>query len=97
GAGTGDNAAREILSFSGQSGTRQAKYLNWWSRYRGLRGARDDYHPHVDTAEGIHVASPEHHERGCPTRPQPEPYQGGNRGPRRITGDAVPRGTRTAG
>jgi hypothetical protein len=38
-----------------------------------------------------------HQERGCPTRPQPEPYQGGNRGPKRITGDAVPRRDKDGG
>src|SRR5919106_3401891 len=39
----------------------------------------------------------QHQERGCPTRPQPEPYQGGNRGPMRITGDAVPRRDKDGG
>jgi hypothetical protein len=41
--------------------------------------------------------SPQHQERGCPTRPQPEPYQGGNRGPKRITGDAVLRRDKDGG
>jgi hypothetical protein len=31
------------------------------------------------------------------TRPQPEPYQGGNRGPRRTTGDAVSRRDKDGG
>src|SRR5437867_3012994 len=39
----------------------------------------------------------QHQERGCPTRAQPEPYQGGNRGPMRITGDAVPRRDKDGG
>jgi len=44
----------------------------------------------------VNVAN-KHQECGCPTRHQPEPYQGGNRGPKRITGDAVPRRDKDGG
>ena len=35
----------------------------------------------VDRRPPTMRSSGQHQERGCPTRPQPEPYQGGNRGP----------------
>ncbi len=60
-------------------------------------GERREQHTTLETRGAIDLRPQtvrsfyQHQERGCPTRPQPEPYQGGNRGPMRITGDAVPR------
>ena len=51
----------------------------------------------IDPETTSRIELVKHQERGCPTRPQPEPYQGGNRGPKRITGDAVPRRDKDGG